>query len=106
LKPDLPDKYQVVEWDGKWLLIENTPTFKPVHNTNGTTKVQEADQREVASFPKNSRVREVERVALRDFMSRRPKLDEEEKRARMRALVETFGRSVAAVGPGERSETG
>jgi hypothetical protein len=93
VKPELPDKYQVVEWDGKWLLIENRPTYRPVNGQgqNGSGYIQEADQREVASFPKNARIREVERVALLDFMSRRPGIPKEERRARMRALVEAVG---------------
>jgi hypothetical protein len=90
LKPDLPDKYHVIEWDGKWLLIENTPTYRPIkgQGQNGSGYIQESDQREVASFPKDSRIRKVESVALLDFMSRRPGIPKEEKLARMRAFVE------------------
>jgi hypothetical protein len=93
LKPDLPDKYHVIEWDGKWLLIEKAPTLMPVSNGKGTEYVPKDSERTVASFPKNSRIRDVERAALLDFMSRRPGIPEEERVARMRAFVEALGRS-------------
>jgi hypothetical protein len=101
LKPELPFGYEVTEWDGTWLLTEHAPTYKPVTGSNnGTVLKKKNDFRTVATFSKDSRVREVERVALWDFMSRRPGISEEDRQHRMRALVKLFGVSVAAVGPG------
>jgi hypothetical protein len=100
VKPELPDKYQVIPWDGNWLLLEKVPTFRPVNGHGGAGFVQESNHRTVATLPKDSRVREVERIALLDFMSRRPGISEEDRQHRMRALVKLFGVSVAAVGPG------
>jgi hypothetical protein len=101
VKPELPDKYQVIPWDGNWLLLEKVPTFRPVNGHGGAGFVQESNHRTVATLPKDSRVREVERIALLDFMSRRPGISDEQRGLRMRELVKTFGLTVAAIGPGE-----
>ena len=65
----LPPGYSVDKKDSTRLLFENTPVYRPLAK-KGDVPILVSETRNVASFGKDSRVRDIEKVARLDFKSR------------------------------------
>ena len=65
----LPVGYSVATRDGTRLLFENTPVYRPLAK-KGDSLILVSETRNVASFGKSSRVRDIEKVAWLDSKSR------------------------------------
>lgn len=88
---NLPFGYEVAKKSNR-MLIENVPVYRPIvaSTTRKEGYVIEADSRTVASFSKDAKVKDIERVAWLDFESRQEGQRGAEKASRMRALVNEF----------------